>query len=66
MAACQFNYGMESFARPMQLLKIPAGSHSFLSFRSIDQGRIQAADVAAKQETKIKSSAENEEKGSTR
>ena len=54
MASCQFNYGIVSFGRPMQLLKIPAGSHSFSSFQSIDQRGIQVADVSAQEATKIK------------
>ena len=38
----------------MQLLKIPAGSHSFSSFQSIDQRRMEVADVSDQDATKIK------------
>ena len=38
----------------MQLLKIPACSHSFSSFQSIDQRRMEVADVSGQEPTKIK------------
>ena len=54
MAACQFNHGMVSFARSMQLLEIPAGSHSFALFESLDKTRIESAEVAAQKSQKTK------------
>ena len=71
MAACQFNHGMVSFARSMELLEIPAGSHSFDLIESLDRQELNLSRLLlesqkikrAEHRRKRKSSLEQQRKG---